>query len=406
MKKFIVSLLKDPPFYYALIIASMFVASLIGNIGILLYYPMLFFLCFFYNGRTKNNIGSVWGIFLTACVFSVLFNTILPVFKAPYRLAGYSILIFAVTPILFNVKKAVMCFKLLQYTCLLLVAVGFLNYYMYRTGALEISEGNRVFAGTIGTNFLGMLCSMAILYLGSLLLYQKALDKILIYLFYILLIGLLLCLLLSSSRNSIVSIIISTLVMVYIKFQGKIGSTLAVFAILAILAVLTFPLWEEYIVGILDKQGGNTDSFDMHSREAYWATRWKEFISSPIFGIGFASVSNPTPFSLMTGIVETTTGWGGLFSQLGLIGGIPFCVLTIQNMKYLLTCKDGRFVHCLLGALLSFFCINSIGEGYITTVGCQFTVYFFLTQGVVYVLRKKWISVDSFVPLFLKSTKI
>lgn len=399
--------LSDPPFYYALIVALMFIASLIGGIGYILYYPMLFFICFYYNrGIKRNNINSVFGFFLLACVMSVLLNTILPVFKAPFRLFAYTILIFAVTPVLFSKQKAVMCFKFLQYTCLLLVGVGFMNYYMYQAGILELQEGNRVFAGTIGTNYLGMLCSIGILYMGSLLLYHKALLKKQIFLFAGLLIGLLLCLLLSSSRNSIVSIIISTLVMIYIQKKGKWGKALVLFVVLAIVIIVTFPFWEEYIVGIIDKQDGNTESFNMRSREGSWEIRWKEFVSSPIFGIGFASVSNPTTFSLATGIVETTTGWGGLVSQLGLMGGIPFFLLTYKNMKYLLTRKDGRYVHCLLGALLTFFCINSIGEGYITTVGCQFTVYFLLVQGIVYTLHKRWITVDSFVPLFFKIKRI
>ena len=82
-------------------------------------------------------------------------------------------------------------------------------------------EGNRVYAGTIGTNYLGMLCSMGILYAGSLLLYRKNIKKIYVFIFTGLLLGLLLCLLLSSSRNSIVGIIGSALIMIYIQKKVK-----------------------------------------------------------------------------------------------------------------------------------------------------------------------------------------
>ena len=105
-------------------------------------------------------------------------------------------------------------------------------------------------------------------------------------------------------------------------------------------------------------------------------------------------------------MVETTTGWGGLLSQLGLLGAIPFIMLTYKNFRYILSRKDGHFVHCLLGALLTFFCINSLGEGYITTVGCQFTVYFFLTQGIIYSLRMGWISINHLKPLFFNQKRV
>ena len=60
----------------------------------------------------------------------------------------------------------------------------------------------------------------------------------------------------------------------------------------------------------------------------------------------------------------------------------------------------------LVSAAVLFFCINSLGEGYITTVGCQFTVYFFLTQGIVYSLRMGWISINHLEPLFFKQKRV
>ena len=201
--------------------------------------------------------------------------------------------------------------------------------------------------------------------------------------------GLLICLLLSSSRNSIVSVIISSLFMFYIKFKRNVNKLISMTAVVSIIAIFTFPLWKEYTLGISDKQGENYKEFDMKSRESYWEDRYIEFKSSPIIGIGFANISNPSEFSKKTGIIETTTGWGSLFSQLGFIGAFLFLSLTIKNLIFLLKHKKGHYLYCLLIGLLVFFCINSIGEGYITTVGCQFTIYFWTVQGLIYALRKK-----------------
>lgn len=68
-------------------------------------------------------------------------------------------------------------------------------------------------------------------------------------------------------------------------------------AVVSIIAIFTFPLWKEYTLGISDKQGENYKEFDMKSRESYWEDRYIEFKSSPIIGIGFANISNPSEFS-------------------------------------------------------------------------------------------------------------
>ena len=400
--------LKDPIFYFALIVALTFISSYTGGIGYKLYYPMLF-IAFFYNNRSykKNNLFSVFSLFLLTCLISLLFNhtRILPIFQAPFRLMAFSILIIGFTPLLSSIKKNIYCYRFIIYSCILLVFIGFINYYSYKTGAIEVSEGNRVYAGTIGTNFLGTLCSIGIIYLTSLLMFYNSLNRIILILSIIMILGLLICLLLSSSRNSIVSVIISSLFMFYIKFKRNVNKLISMTAVVSIIAIFTFPLWKEYTLGISDKQGENYKEFDMKSRESYWEDRYIEFKSSPIIGIGFANISNPSEFSKKTGIIETTTGWGSLFSQLGFIGAFLFLSLTIKNLIFLLKHKKGHYLYCLLIGLLVFFCINSIGEGYITTVGCQFTIYFWTVQGLIYALRKKYIREDCLNIYFLKERK-
>ncbi len=397
--------LGEPSFYCALILALTFVSGLTFGIGYKLYYPMLIFMALFNNMSVKrNNIMSVFGMLLFACLLSILLNDILPVFQAPFRLIGFTILMLGVTPILFSRKKAISCYKLLQYSGLMLIIVGFYNYYLYRSGAfgsVDTWEGNRVYAGTIGTNYLGMLCSIGMIYAMSLLLFRDRLKPLYFWGMITLLLGLFICLLLSSSRNSIASVIVATTFMLYIKNRGRIGKFSIYMAIIVGAVILTYSLWSQYTMGILDKQGGQLDELAMNSREDYWHNLIEDIENSPLYGIGFASISNPTAFSLKTGIIETTSGWLGLFSQMGLIGGIPVVLLTISNMWYLVRRRDGYYVNCLLGGLLAFFIINCIGEGYITTVGCQFAVYFWLTQGTIYCLRKRWINPLEFKPLFL-----
>lgn len=397
--------LKDPVFYFALVVALTFVSSYTWGIGYALYYPMIIFSAFYLNmDFSKSNVFSVFGFFLLACFVSLLVNvtTIMPVFEAPLRFIAFIILIMAFTPILYSEDKVRDCYRFMLYSCFLLIIVGFINFYLYKSGTIQVDEGNKVYAGTIGTNYLGMLCSIGIVYLASLLMYNNGLKRKYIVAAVVLLLGLVLCLLLSSSRNSIVSVAVSIIVMLYIRNKGSIKKTAIISFVVIMIAFLTFTLWENYTIGIVNKQGGNLEQFDMRSRENTWNVRLAEFKSNPITGIGFANISNPSQFSLRTGIVETTTGWGALFSQLGLLGAIPFIILTVKNLIFLLSHREGGYVNCLLIGLFVFFCINSVGEGYITTPGCQFTIYFWMVQGIIYAIRKEGFPINSLKSFFVK----
>lgn len=390
MNKFL--FLKDPIFYCALIVAVTFIPSYTFGIGYLLYYPMILFAVYYLNkGFAKDNLVSFFGLFLLVCFISLLVNylDILPVFNPLFRFFAFVLLIVAFTPILYSVRKMICCYNFVQYSCIILVIIGFVNFCLYQTGVVSYEGGMRVYAGTIGSNALGILCSLGIVYLFSLLMYYKQKRIRFFFVISFLLLGLILCLLLSSARNAIISVILSMIFMLYIKYRGKLRRVLFAISAFVFVIVLSFPLWRSYTLGISDKQGGNYEEFDMRSRRGYWHDRVAEFNSSPIIGIGFANISNPTPFSLKTGIVETTTGWGALFSQLGLLGAIPFILFTLKNFFYLLRHKRGGYIYCLLMGIFIFFCVNSIGEGYITTSGSPFTIYFWIVQGIIYCLRKK-----------------
>ena len=120
--------LKDPVFYFALVVALTFVSSYTWGIGYALYYPMIIFSAFYLNmDFSKSNIFSIFGFFLLACFVSLLVNvtTIMPVFEAPFRFIAFIILIMAFTPILYSEDKIRDCYRFLLYSCFLLVIVGF-----------------------------------------------------------------------------------------------------------------------------------------------------------------------------------------------------------------------------------------------------------------------------------------
>ena len=133
--------LKEPALYYALIVASMFIPTYTYGLGIKLYYPLIFFMAIYNNINVrKKNLISFFGWFIIACFLSIIGNDILPVFQAPQRFLGYTLLLLGITPILYSRHKFNTCFLFLQYTCILLILVGFINFYLYKNGTLQIME--------------------------------------------------------------------------------------------------------------------------------------------------------------------------------------------------------------------------------------------------------------------------
>ncbi|MDP2460976.1 O-antigen ligase family protein, partial [Kaistella sp. SH19-2b] len=94
-------------------------------------------------------------------------------------------------------------------------------------------------------------------------------------------------LLISSSRTSIIAVIVALLFLFYKLSKHKVGKTFKfVFSVSAIL-ILSFPLWSSYTSGITEKFQGNDDGDLLSRREEHWTARVAEFKSSPIVGVGF-----------------------------------------------------------------------------------------------------------------------
>ena len=70
---------------------------------------------------------------------------------------------------------------------------------------------------------------------------------------------------------------VSIIVMLYIRNKGSIKKTAIISFVVIMIAFLTFTFWENYTIGIVNKQGGNFEQFDMRSRENTWNVRLAEF---------------------------------------------------------------------------------------------------------------------------------
>ncbi|MCQ2227138.1 MAG: O-antigen ligase family protein [Bacteroidales bacterium] len=124
----------------------------------------------------------------------------------------------------------------------------------------------------------------------------------------------------------------------------------------------------------------STQDIDNNSRTELWSTRWQEFKSAPLFGIGFAR--GYVDGELVEGRLESGSGWLAVLSQTGIfaficIVGILWGALRNFGDKYL---PDKE----LFLGIFVFICVHSIFEGYLYTSFYMPCLLFWLLAGILH----------------------
>lgn len=128
----------------------------------------------------------------------------------------------------------------------------------------------------------------------------------------------------------------------------------------------------------------------IYSRQNHWESRWEEFKESPVMGIGFAAVtrySRPTPEQEACDFIpeeESGSSWLLVLSNTGLIG---FAIMAWWNVMLFrdvrLRRRSGDTTAIMLGALLIFFIIEGMFEGWVLYAGSTiFFLYWLLSSQI------------------------
>lgn len=122
-----------------------------------------------------------------------------------------------------------------------------------------------------------------------------------------------------------------------------------------------------------------TQDLDDNSRTGLWGARIDEFLSSPLFGIGFAR--GYVNGALVEGRLETGSGWLAVLSQTGIfaficIVGVVFSIFRSIGDKYL------ENKELFLGVFV-FLCVHSMFEGYLYTSFYMPCLLFWLLAGIL-----------------------
>ena len=122
----------------------------------------------------------------------------------------------------------------------------------------------------------------------------------------------------------------------------------------------------------------------LFSRAQKWQTRWAEFESSPLLGIGYANAFKEkdnlgeTPGAFIPG-----SSWLTVLTYGGIAGGIPFLWFMFDLVKRLWR-RRGKSEYSLLSGLLVFFLLNGMTEGWLLFAGALMFPLFWLTCSEIY----------------------
>lgn len=268
---------------------------------------------------------------------------------------------------------------LLSFICYFL-GINYMKNF-YDGSSIDYLNSTAGFAGlTIHSMILGPMSGMGALYLYYRYLYSASKNKSLFV------IAICLCVivcLFSASRSSLISTLSGLLIMLYMSSKKNGSFILTLFAILLI-GMLTMPLWENTLGGILAKQEASEELGQFGSRTIKWTARFNEFKENPLFGVGFAAIdpNGIDEYDMQTGNIEPGTSWLSILSMTGIVGFILFISLLLKPIRYLRT-HPTPYNNLLLG-LLVFLLVHFIAEGYIFAGGGISCLRAWLVIGCVY----------------------
>lgn len=304
-----------------------------------------------------------------------------PRFHSWERLGLFVAMMASISPLLQSEYARAFRLYALQFFIFIIVVASIGSFFAYFLGINMMVRNNSSdyigIAGHFGGLFnhsmkLGPMASLASLFL----IYKGFITKK-NWIFF--LAALCACaVLLSASRGSFIGLIIGAYFLMYRYSEDKRHLIKILITTLLLLAI-TYPIWNGTMTGLAQKQAGNVEmGGTLHSRSLKWYCRIREFISNPIWGVGFSSIDPNTPeyWNKQTGIIEPGTSWLAILSMTGLLGFILF--MRIYWKAYTLVKETINNRGIILYTFLVFFAVHFITEGYVFAAGNPVCIIFWL----------------------------
>ncbi|MCM1177490.1 MAG: O-antigen ligase family protein [Ruminococcus flavefaciens] len=370
----------------ALVYAVLMISRAVGFIHVteIVYYVVLAVMALYCLSKF-NKVEMILCLMLLYFVVNIFIASPPALFKPWSRLVFFTLLLICTSPLLQSKKLCQLRRQTFNAVMWLVSILSVLTFFCYFLGinfmyiAPEFNMYNTV--GTFGGLFnqsmmMGPIAGASTIFLS----YHYFESKQKWYLIFALCcVG---SVFLSSSRVSFMCTVAGTLVMLY-KATGGQGRFIKIIASTILIATITFPLWGSITEKLVQKQTNNLEAGStFSSRENKWEARIAEFESSPVFGIGFASVDKNLDDTGIGGVVEPGSSWLAVLSMTGIIGFCFFILIFYTAYKY---CKRMKSPDdALLLGLLVLFAVHMVAEGYVFAAGSFLCFFLWMVIGVCY----------------------
>jgi len=327
-------------------------------------------------------------LFIIIAIISIILSDVSQKYDAPMRLATWVILVSSVGPLLYNSKLINFRKKLLETTMYIFMIIGGVSFLYWVVGLPHLGRGH--FTGiTIHSMLLAPIASMGGIY-AIYRFFKTKIYNIQKIIFALLFMGNTVSVFLAASRSALAGYIFGLIILLFFqKFHHKQLITIMVL----IVSILGFLLHEinkspdkirkhsnEIVQSMEDRGLQNT-------RESLWKQRLKEFNDSPVFGVGFASEENKVVNIRKinkSGKIEPGSTYLMILSMTGLAGVISMLfffskILFDKKFWKVTTTKE---IYKL--AVLGFFLIHFLAEGYLFASGALMAFVFWTLIGSIY----------------------
>lgn len=318
-------------------------------------------------------IDMACGALLIYIVINILITDPPDVFLPWLRFGLFALVIVAVSPLIktdYAKKLRLRIFRGIIICCIIIAVVSFFCYFLGINMMRSVWDGSEINdfqtnnSGTFGgitthSMLLGPISGVAVIACTYFALNHN--RK-----FWILAVMCAGSLLFAASRASLLATIAGEIVLFYFSSRhfGKMAKR--IMQGILILAV-TYPLWGGALGGLEAKNKGDlTEGVNLDSRGEKWEIRLDEWNESPIFGIGFCSVSSRDAVGI-GGIIEPGSSWLAILSMTGIIGFILFAIIFLRAARNSLSPR--RPSGAVVGAILIMLGVHMMAEGHIFSGG-------------------------------------
>jgi hypothetical protein len=331
----------------------------------------------------QPRFDGVMTLFVIAIVLSLVGNTIPAYFQAGQRFVSFLLVFCLLSPWFFNASLVEVRMYVFKYTNLLLIGVVVLSFLGSVSGAFPGIGRSDMFEGLTTHSMLLAPVAGVVMLIAIWRASQQDVDRATLFISIAVVLICLYTMLLAGSRGSLLGSVGAGIVLLLLAFRRTFSKIIKLVAFVFILLIATVPYWSSYTENI-DKKNeyAEEQGDDFASRSELWGYRYEEFQESPVIGIGFASAKKGE-INTKNGQIEPGTSWGALFAQIGVLGAFPLIVLFLSYFKQMYRKEDAFNKGKLLIAMLLFFTVHMVVEGYILGSGSFMFFYVWLLLGVI-----------------------